>query len=458
MPPFAPAGWRRDPVWIGVARELAAALGSVANATAREALARVRDGSDAWLESQADQVLSCDREGLDVACAPVIGAALQVYWTHLAASLTPEQVARPEHPNLCPVCGSHPVASVVRVGGSESGLRYLQCALCSSEWHVVRTKCSNCDNGKDIAYYNVEGDAGIVRAEACPECETYLKVVYMDKDPHAEAMADDLASLALDVLMGEQGISRSGVNLLMVHGDRCRQLNPSELRLLPLIMGRSIVHSAQLLRPPAVDRVLSWPSVAPLLERYGRQPVLDAVRALLAELRQQACHAEDYGEAALVAQLDERLARSHAPRLQARLQPHRHRAAHQPGPRAAARGGGRRRWSRAARHPCALEYDLETGGRGDRDDVVEELLRELTGAEAATVVNNNAAAVFLLLNALALAQGGDRLARRTGRDRRRLPHARHHEPRRRQAGRGRHHQPHPPARLRARPSARAPRC
>lgn len=162
------------------------------------------------------------------------------------------------------------------------------------------------------------------------------------------------------------------------------------------------MHSAQA-RPPSVDRILQWHTVAPLLAEYGREPVLAGVRRVLAGARQAANAGSlvDFTEPALTPRLAAHLAQLHAPRLRrvfnlsgTVLHTNLGRA---PLPEAAIEA-----LLLAARHPCALEYDLDGGGRGDRDDLVEGLLCELTGAEAATVVNNNAAAVFLLLNTLAM--------------------------------------------------------
>ncbi|MBS1219376.1 MAG: formate dehydrogenase accessory protein FdhE [Proteobacteria bacterium] len=218
MPPLAPAGLARPDGWHETARDLTRAVQPSLPLAGQAALQRILDKPDAWLDEQAGLLFEGATQHLDAAAAPVIGAALQVHWVHLARQLDPAQVARPEHPNLCPVCGAHPVSSVVRIGGAESGLRYLHCALCSSEWHVVRAKCSNCDNTRGIAYYHLEGGNRIVDAESCPECKTYLKTVHQDKDPLADPVADDLASLTLDLLMDETGYAKSGINWYLIQG------------------------------------------------------------------------------------------------------------------------------------------------------------------------------------------------------------------------------------------------
>ena len=216
MPPLAPAGLVRPSGWRDTARQLARTVQPTLPAVGQAALQPMLENDDAWLDQQAARLLENDTAQLDAAVAPLIGAALQVHWTRLARQLDPAQVARPEHPNLCPVCGSHPVSSVVRIGGAENGLRYLHCALCASEWHVVRAKCSNCDNTRGIVYSHLEGGDSVVRAESCPECQTYLKIIGQDKDPLADPVADDLATLALDWLMDEAGHAKSGINWYLV--------------------------------------------------------------------------------------------------------------------------------------------------------------------------------------------------------------------------------------------------
>lgn len=160
---------------------------------------------------------------------------------------------------------------------------------------------------------------------------------------------------------------------------------------------------------PAVDRLLERPEIAAAIERHGRQMLTDCVRAELAAAREllRGGHATPAAEdlaAAAVARV-ERLA-------QPRLRPvfnlsgtvlHTNLGRALLAPEAIAAMGA------AAAAPCALEYDLAGGGRGDRDDLVEPLLAELLAASmgeratefAATVVNNNAAAVLLALDTLA---------------------------------------------------------
>ena len=220
LPPLGVQGWSRAPAWREVLRHLARTVESltVPDAT-RAAAGRLARATNDELELLATPLLSGEYGKVDRACAPFVAGALQVYWTHMASRIDRSSIALPETRSLCPVCGSPPVASVVRIGGVEQGLRYVSCSLCESQWHEVRIKCVSCQSTKGISYYSIEGDNSAIKAECCDACQSYLKIFYMEQDPYVEAVADDVGSIALDVLMADRGVDRSGVNFFLLGGD-----------------------------------------------------------------------------------------------------------------------------------------------------------------------------------------------------------------------------------------------
>ncbi|KWB63830.1 formate dehydrogenase accessory protein FdhE [Burkholderia ubonensis] len=216
--PLVPAlGGERDPRWRAVLYELLDRVegAGLVNPPLAKLLDRLRLMAPAELDAQADAILALRFAEVDPATAPFLMAALQVVWTDLASRTQPADVPFLDQPGLCPVCGTHPVASVVRVGGQYEGYRFLQCGLCTTEWHMVRTKCTHCDSTKGIAYHGIEGGSEAVKAESCDECKTYRKIGYQNKDYDFEPLADDLASLTLDLLMNEAGYQRSSPNPLL---------------------------------------------------------------------------------------------------------------------------------------------------------------------------------------------------------------------------------------------------
>jgi L-seryl-tRNA(Ser) seleniumtransferase len=149
---------------------------------------------------------------------------------------------------------------------------------------------------------------------------------------------------------------------------------------------------------PAVDRVLRSAGAAALIERYGRVLVADAIRGRIAERRSS-------GEFASV---DAIVAASGAA-LALLMQPSQRRVFNLTGTvlhtnlgRAPLPEEAVTAAAEVMRAPSTLEYDLVSGRRGERDDHIAGWLTRLTGAEAALAVNNNAGALLLALNALAL--------------------------------------------------------
>jgi FdhE protein len=186
----------------------------------REALARIDGASTDQCASWAAWLDGGDGpEGVepDGAVGLFVAAALQVEHTARAAAMKPGAIAR-VHID-CPVCRAPAAAGVVT---GDTKTRYLACSRCSSAWNRMRVQCVTCASpASSLEYLTVEGTrAPGVKAEACSGCLTYVKLFYEEDRPGVEPLADDAATLALDLRMGEDGWARGAANPLIRAGWR----------------------------------------------------------------------------------------------------------------------------------------------------------------------------------------------------------------------------------------------
>ena len=157
---------------------------------------------------------------------------------------------------------------------------------------------------------------------------------------------------------------------------------------------------------PAVDRVLKTDPLPGMIMAYGHEPVRDGVRAVLADFRRslqtngtEAMPDRDALSRELAVRAGAAVERAMGDSLR-RVYNLTGTVIHTNLGRSPLPEEALQAMVQAGRYPSNLEYDLQRAGRGDCDSHIEERLCALTGAEAATVVNNNAAAVMILLNTL----------------------------------------------------------
>ncbi|UVE17208.1 formate dehydrogenase accessory protein FdhE [Pseudomonas sp. LS44] len=222
MPPLAFEALVRADGWLPALDALLQVY-QARNPLVATALEQLHSADSGQRKAWAIGLLSGQFDLLPAALVPFLGAALQVAFSHWLLALPDGAVVESEAQTLCPACGSPPVTGLIRHRGKQAGLRYLACSLCSCEWHYVRVKCSHCQESKQLTYLSLErdgvkGEHAPIRAEACPNCQGYLKQFYLDHDAHAEAQADDLASLDLDLRLNEEGFQRRAPNLLLAPG------------------------------------------------------------------------------------------------------------------------------------------------------------------------------------------------------------------------------------------------
>lgn len=177
-----------------------------------DAVTQLENESKATLNTLATNLLTGNFEQINSNKAIFIWSALSLYYSQLANQLPGKAIVDVgEQRQYCPVCHSMPIASNIHLGANV-GSRYLHCSLCESEWNVTRVKCTNCEDMSALNYYSLDDERAAIKAECCDTCHSYLKIFNQEKLPHLDIVADDLASLMLDMKIEEAGFAKTGIN------------------------------------------------------------------------------------------------------------------------------------------------------------------------------------------------------------------------------------------------------
>jgi len=178
---------------------------------ARTALDRLTWLEEAGRDAMMRDVLTESIPMAELAEHTFVAAALQVHFARMAAPLDATSLV-PIADGACPVCGGPPVASLIVGWQNAHGTRFCACSLCATLWNYVRIKCVLCGSTDGISYREIAGGTGHVKAEACEKCRGYVKILHQHNEPALEPVADDVATLALDLLVRDTGFRRGAFN------------------------------------------------------------------------------------------------------------------------------------------------------------------------------------------------------------------------------------------------------
>lgn len=213
MPPLPAAGLALDDVAGATVERLLRRIAGLdvppQTAAARDALLDAGPGRRKAVA--ADALTKTASTPDEIAERVLVLSGLEVHFARLASRLDAGGLRRIAD-GICPACGSAPVTSSVVGWPKAHNTRFCTCSLCAAMWNVVRVKCVLCSATDGISYRTSDGGPETVKAECCDGCRRYVKILYQVADPALDAVADDVATLGLDMLLAGDGWQRGGAN------------------------------------------------------------------------------------------------------------------------------------------------------------------------------------------------------------------------------------------------------